>query len=162
PRRARRPGPLPYTTLFRSDEGLSSRAGLVYKPTDNGRIYVAWGTSFNPSAENAVSNGGGLNANTNELKPEENETWELGTKWELFGGRLMLDGALFRVEKKNAREQLADSSYIMAGEQRVQGVELGATGKLSERWSVFANYTFLDSETLKSETDPAREGQALG
>lgn len=144
------------------DEELSSRAGLVYKPTDNGRIYVAWGTSFNPSAENAVSNGGGLNANTNELKPEENETWELGTKWELFGGRLMLDGALFRVEKKNAREQLADSSYIMAGEQRVQGVELGATGKLSERWSVFANYTFLDSETLKSETDPAREGQALG
>ncbi|UTH32503.1 TonB-dependent receptor [Ectopseudomonas hydrolytica] len=145
-----------------TDEELSSRAGLVYKPAENGRIYVAWGTSFNPSAENVASNGGGLNAATQSLNPEKNETWELGTKWELFDGRLMLDGALFRVDKTDAREQLADGSYILAGEQRVQGVELGATGKLSERWDVYANYTFLDSETLKSTIDPNREGQALG
>ncbi len=144
------------------DEELSSRAGLVYKPTDNGRIYVAWGTSFNPSAENVASNGGGLNGNTQNLDPEKNETWELGTKWEFLGGRLMLDGAVFRVEKTDAREQLADGSYILAGEQRVQGLELGATGKVTDRWNVYANYTFLDSETLKSEIDPAREGQALG
>jgi len=145
-----------------TDEELSSRAGLVYKPAENGRIYVAWGTSFNPSAENVASNGGGLNAATQSLNPEKNETWELGTKWELFDGRLMLDGALFRVDKTDAREQLADGSYILAGEQRVQGVELGATGKLSEHWNVYANYTFLDSETLKSAIDPNREGQALG
>ncbi|MBT8766277.1 TonB-dependent receptor [Metapseudomonas boanensis] len=144
------------------DEELSSRAGLVYKPTDNGRIYLAWGTSFNPSAESAASSGGGLNAGTQSLDPEKNETWELGTKWEFLDGSLMLDGALFRVEKTDAREQLADGSYILAGEQRVQGVELGATGKITDRWNVFANYTFLDSETIKSEVDPAREGQALG
>ena len=29
-------------------------------------------------------------------------------------------------------------------------------------WNVYANYTFLDSETLKSAIDPNREGQALG
>ncbi|MDR8012827.1 TonB-dependent siderophore receptor [Pseudomonas guguanensis] len=145
-----------------TDEELSSRAGLVYKPAENGRIYIAWGTSFNPTAENVASNGGGLSAATQSLNPEKNETWELGTKWELFDGRLMLDGALFRVDKTDAREQLADGSYILAGEQRVQGVELGATGKLSEHWNVYANYTFLDSETLKSAIDPNREGQALG
>ncbi|MFI8734893.1 TonB-dependent receptor [Ectopseudomonas toyotomiensis] len=144
------------------DEELSSRAGLVYKPADNGRVYVAWGTSFNPTAENVASSGGGLSAATQSLNPEKNETWELGTKWELLDGRLMLDGAVFRVEKTDAREQLADGSYILAGEQRVQGVELGATGKLSERWNVYANYTFLDSETIKSTIDPNREGQALG
>lgn len=144
------------------DEELSSRAGLVYKPADNGRIYLAWGTSFNPTAENVASNGGGLTIATQSLAPEKNETWELGTKWELLGGRLMLDGAVFRVEKTDAREQLADGSYVLAGEQRVQGVELGATGKLSERWNVYANYTFLDSETLKSQVEPARAGQALG
>ena len=144
------------------DEELSSRAGLVYKPTDNGRIYLAWGTSFNPSAEGVATSGGGLNANTQNLDPEKNETWELGTKWEFLDGSLMLDGALFRVEKTDAREQLADGSYILAGEQRVQGVELGATGKITDRWNVFANYTYLDSETIKSEVEPAREGQALG
>ncbi len=148
--------------LSSHDEVLSSRAGLVYKPADNGRVYVARGTSFNPSAENAVSNTGGLTKSTQKLKPEKNEIWELGSKWELLSGRLMLDSALFRVSKGNARERLSDGSYILAGEQRVQGVELGATGKLSDHWKVYANYTFLDSETLKSKVDPRRKGQALG
>ncbi|MCY1493768.1 putative TonB-dependent receptor BfrD [compost metagenome] len=147
------------------DEELSSRAGLVYKPVENGRIYVAWGTSFNPSAEALANNGGGLTANTENLDPEKNETWELGTKWELLGGRLALDGAVFRVEKTDARETMADGSTQLAGKQRVQGVELGLTGHITEQWDVFANYTFLDSETLDAADTAAgiaREGQALG
>ena len=150
------------TDLETSDEKLSGRAGLVFKPADNGRIYVAYGTSFNPSAEFLATSGTGVNAENANLSPEKNETWELGTKWELLGGRLQLDGALFRVEKTDAREELADGSYVLAGEQRVQGVELGVTGKVTEQWNVYANYTFLDSETLKSLSDPSREGQALG
>lgn len=150
------------TDLETSDEKLSGRAGLVFKPADNGRIYVAYGTSFNPSAEFLATSGAGVSAATADLSPEKNETWELGTKWELLGGRLQLDGALFRVEKTDAREELADGSFVLAGEQRVQGVELGVTGKVSEQWNVYANYTFLDSETLKSVNDPSREGQALG
>lgn len=150
------------TELDTSDEKLSGRAGLVFKPADNGRIYVAYGTSFNPSAEFLASSGSGVSANTADLSPEKNATWELGTKWELLDGRLQLDGALFRVDKTDAREQLADRSYVTAGEQRVQGVELGVTGRITEQWNVYANYTFLDSETLKSESDPSREGQALG
>ena len=146
------------------DEMLSGRVGLVYKPADNGRIYVAYGTSFNPSAEFLATTGSGINANTADLDPEENETWELGTKWELFDRRLELDAALFRVEKTNARETMADGSTQLAGEQRVQGVELGLTGHITERWDLFANYTFLDSETLKAADTAAgiaREGQAL-
>ncbi|MNZ74563.1 Catecholate siderophore receptor Fiu precursor [compost metagenome] len=152
------------TKLDTSDEELSGRVGLVYKPTDNGRIYVAYGTSFNPSAEFLASSGGGVNANSADLDPEENETWELGTKWELFDRRLELDAAVFRVEKTNARETMADGSTQLAGEQRVQGVELGVTGHITEQWDVFANYTFLDSETLEAADTAAgiaREGQAL-
>lgn len=152
------------TELDTSDEMLSGRAGLVFKPTDNGRIYVAYGTSFNPSAEFLASSGGGVSAATTNLDPEENETWELGTKWELFDRRLELDAAVFRVEKTNARETMADGSTQLAGEQRVQGVELGVTGHITEQWDVFANYTFLDSETLKAANTAAgiaKEGQAL-
>ncbi|MNG01411.1 putative TonB-dependent receptor BfrD precursor [compost metagenome] len=105
-----------------------------------------------------------MSAATADLEPEENETWELGTKWELFDRRLELDAAVFRVEKTNARETMADGSTRLAGEQRVQGVELGVTGHITEQWDVFANYTFLDSETLKSAdtaAGTAKEGQAL-
>jgi len=148
--------------LSSTDEKLSGRVGLVYKPAENGRIYLAWGNSFNPSAENLASTGGGLNESNAGVDPEKNETWELGTKWELFDRRLELDAALFRVEKTDARETMADGSTQLAGKQRVQGVELGVTGHITEQWDVFANYTFLDSETLKSVADPGREGQALG
>ncbi len=147
------------------DEKLSSRAGLVYKPVENGRFYVAWGNSFNPTAEGIASNGGGLTAATENLDPEKNETWELGTKWELLGGRLEVDGALFRVEKTNARETMLDGSTQLAGKQRVEGVELGLTGHITEQWDVFANYTFQSSETLEAADTAAgiaREGQALG
>jgi len=154
------------TSDFEStDEKLSGRAGLVYKPTDNGRIYLAWGNSFNPSAESLASSGGGLTAATEDLSPEKNETWELGTKWELLDKRLELDAALFRVEKTDARETMADGSTQLAGKQRVQGVEVGVTGHITDQWDVFANYTFLDSETLEAADTPtgvAREGQALG
>ncbi|AZC63490.1 TonB-dependent receptor [Pseudomonas chlororaphis] len=143
----------------------SARTGLVFKPTENGRIYAAWGNSFNPSAENLASTGGGLSKGNQDLAPEKNETWELGTKWELLDKRLELDGALFRVEKSNARETMADGSTQLAGKQRVQGVEIGVTGHVTEQWDVFANYTFLDSETLKAANTAsgiARKGQALG
>ncbi len=158
---------LPAGTVVRlnsRDKEFSGRAGVVYKPAENGRIYLAYGTSFNPAAE-ALASTGGLNAAAADLAPEENETWELGTKWELLNNRLQLDAAVFRVEKTNARETMADGSTELAGEQRVQGVELGATGRISDQWSVYANYTFLDSETLKAADTAAgiaREGQALG
>ncbi len=152
------------TKLDTRDEELSGRVGLVYKPADNGRIYVAYGTSFNPSAENLVTTGGGVSAATADLAPEKNKTWELGTKWELLDRRLELDAAIFRVEKTNARETMLDGSTQLAGEQRVDGIELGITGHITERWDVFANYTVLSSETLKASDTAAgiaREGQAL-
>lgn len=155
----------PTTRFSSNDRKASSRLGLVYKPVENGRFYVAWGNSFNPSAENLASSGGGLSIATANLAPEKNETWELGTKWELFDRRVELDAAVFRVEKSNARETMSDGSTQLAGKQRVDGFELGLTGHVTERWDVFANYTYLDSETLKAADTPAgaaRKGQALG
>ncbi|MDE1166013.1 MAG: TonB-dependent siderophore receptor [Pseudomonas sp.] len=141
---------------------LSSRAGLVYKPVDNGRFYLAYGTSFNPTAEHLASNGSGLSAGTQDLGSETSKTWELGTKWALLDDRLELDAALFRVQKDNVRERLLDDTYLAAGRQRVQGLELSATGRLTEQWNLFANYTYQQSRTLESATTPKRVGQALG
>lgn len=146
------------------DHTVSSRAGLVYKPTEHGRIYLAWGTSFNPSAEALAGNTRGLTAATAGLAPERNHTWELGSKWAMLDQSLQLDAAVFQVIKDNARETLADGSTQLSGKQRVQGFELGLTGHLSDHWTVFANYTFLDSETLEAAAggnSVASKGQAL-
>ena len=62
----------------------------------------------------------GLNAGNENLDPEKNETWELGTKWELLDQRLSLNAAIFRVDKTNGRVELDDGTYELQGEQRVK------------------------------------------
>ncbi|PRH48993.1 TonB-dependent receptor [Burkholderia multivorans] len=144
-----------------SDRHLSTRAGLVFKPTDNGRIYAAYGTSFNPSAEFLVTTGSGVTAASGGLAPEKNESVELGAKWEGLAG-LAVNGALFQTYKHHARERMSDGTYLLAGKQRVRGVELGAAGKITPKWDLFANYTYLASATLDSPSSPRRNGKALG
>lgn len=86
------------------------QAGLVYKPRENGSIYLSYGTSSNPSGETAGqsggadgSAGGGLGGSRPNLDPEENRSFELGTKWEVLNNRLSLTAAVFEAEKTNQR-----------------------------------------------------------
>src|SRR5262249_14396556 len=89
----------------RIDRVFSYRGALVYKPNENASIYVAYGTSFNPSGEELsfVTSSRSFNIGNAALSPEKNKSYELGTKWDLFAGRLALTAALFRSEKDNAR-----------------------------------------------------------
>ncbi len=142
----------------RTDRMLSWRAALVFKPMPIGSVYAAYGTSFNPSLE-------GLSyqtANTS-IGPEKNRTYEAGTKWDLFGERLSVNGALFRIEKTNARTdplEPGDPPEVLEGEQRVDGFEVTVAGSLTRAWRVFGGYTFLDSEVVKSN-DPTEVGHRL-
>lgn len=77
---------------------FSPRTGLVWQPTDWQSHYFSWGTSFNPSAESF-----NLSTATAKLDPEQNQNLEIGTKLDFFDGRLSATGALFRLEKTNAR-----------------------------------------------------------
>lgn len=153
------------TSAFKtSDSVLSSRAGLIYKPNEIGRIYVSWGNSFDPTVESLTGNGRGLDGDTQVLSPERSQAWELGSKWALLEHALELDAALFHIVKHNARETLSDGSTQLSGKQRVQGLEVGLTGRLSPQWNVFANFTFLDSQVLAAapgNASSARKGQAL-
>jgi catecholate siderophore receptor len=136
--------------VTRIDRMLSWRAGAVYKPRMNGSIYAAYGTSLNPSLE-------GLSYQTSNtaIEPEKTYTFEVGSKWDLLSERLSVSLAGFRVEKSNARTPGLlpdDPPQVLEGEQRVYGAELGITGTISRAWTIFAAYTYLDSEILRSNT----------
>jgi catecholate siderophore receptor len=149
------------TPFARQDEVLSWRAGVVHKPRSNGSFYAAAGTSFNPSAE--ANSGLNLSASTVELEPEKSRGYEIGTKWDFAQSRLSLNAALFRTEKTNARTPgvlPGDPPVVLAGKQRVDGVELGVSGTLTRRWHAFFGYTYLASEVLESNT-PAEVGKDL-
>ena len=98
------------------------------------------------------------------VDPEKNVTYEIGTKWDVFGERLSLSGALFRIEKLNARtEDPANAGDVVAteGKQRIDGVELGFAGSITPQWKVIGGYTFMQSEVLKS-ANPLEVGNDIG
>lgn len=144
--------------VSRVDRMLSVRAGAVFKPRPEGTLYASYGTSLNPSLE-------GLSYNTANtvIDPEKTYTVETGSKWAFFSGRVLLSGAIFRVEKQNARTPgvlPGDPPQVLEGKQRVDGAELSLEGNLTKEWQVLAGYTLLDSTTVDSNV-PAEIGKTL-
>jgi catecholate siderophore receptor len=126
------------------------QGGLVYKPLPNGSIYASIGTSSDPSGTSVGDGRDNLNANTEDLDPEESVAYELGTKWDLFDYGMALDVAVFRTEKTNSRvsDPLGSGTTVLGGEQVVDGFSIGASGNITEQWAVFGGYTYLDSEIV--------------
>lgn len=124
-----------------TDDIWSPRAAVVFKPTPETSVYVSYGTSFNPSAENLS-----LAANNQALPPEEDKTYELGGKAQVLDGMLSLTAALFSTEMTNARitDPLNVSLQALAGTLHVNGFEFGAQGRLTDHWEIIFGYTYLD------------------
>jgi len=118
----------------------SPRVALVYKPTEGSSVYFSYATSFNPSAETLS-----LSASNQALSPERDHTFEAGVKINVMDGLLALTGAGFNTVMTNARISDPDNPGLqqLAGTERVNGVELGAQGHISENWELTAGYTYL-------------------
>jgi catecholate siderophore receptor len=148
----------PAAAFNRLDQMPSWRAALVYKPVMIGSLYVAAGTSFNPSAETLS-----LSAANANLPPEKNTTFEGGSKWDFAQNRLSLRAALFSTTKTNAREPDPANPLlnVLAGDQRVNGVQAEATGHVMKRWEVRTGYAYLDAKVVSSQYYPAAIGARL-
>jgi catecholate siderophore receptor len=142
------------TELNRLDRVMSWRAGAVYKPTAVSSLYAGYGTSFTPSSE-AGAAGAALSSNPTAVnnvsfEPERSRNAEIGAKW-AAGQRLALTAAVFRTEKLNARTRaLTSEPYVLAGRQIVRGVELSASGQISDSLTALASFSFLDSKVVDS------------
>ena len=139
------------------DHVWSPRASLVFRPKPDETFYLSYGTSFDPSAE-ALS----LSSRTANLQPVIAKSYELGAKFGWLGGKLVTTAAVFRTQIDNAQVTDPDhpTQIVLAGNQRVDGVEIGITGRLTKHWEITAGYTFLDGKTLAS-TAAANVGKPL-
>ena len=148
----------PASAFNRVDDMPSWRAALVYKPIPIGSIYFDAGTSFNPSAETLS-----LSASNANLPPEKNRTYEFGSKWDFPQSRLSLRAAVFQTTKLNAREPDPTNSAlnVLAGTQRVNGVELNVRARLTSRWDMLGSYANLDGKLVSSNYYPAAIGAQL-
>lgn len=156
--------PATRTILRNHASFVNWNAGLTWKPVPRGTLYFAASSSSDPSGEQTDASSvsyGGLGATTDNLDPERNYSYEAGAKYEAGkGGHLLLTAAAFRIDKVNGRviDPLSGVSQVLAGRQRVDGFELGASGNITPRWSVFGGYTYLDARVLATTNPPVAAG----
>jgi catecholate siderophore receptor len=142
-----------------SDESLFSyRFGLNFKPVEAVSLYASYGNSATPTSATVRLGCGTLivvpsgSLDPCDVQPEKAVNYEIGAKADIFG--LQLTAALFRNERTNFRvatnDPIVTTLPVTDGRSRVDGVALGASGTILPGWSVFANYTYLDSEVVQS------------
>ncbi|MHC6224896.1 TonB-dependent receptor [Pseudomonas sp. X10] len=134
------------------DDAIGGRAGVVYKPLPNGSIYLSYSQAAQPSAIGASTNNQIYGAaNSEDYKPAVSRTYELGTKWELLDDRLNLTAALFRTELEDSWEYAEGEAAPVRAlpAKRVDGIELGLQGQITDRWSAYAGFAAMKSRQTK-------------
>lgn len=169
-----RSGPLPRVlTDFKDKDGFwNGHVGTSFKITPRANIYVSYSTATNLNGgESDVGTScgyGGIcvdGSDPNLGGPEKTESWELGTKWQLNGDKLLATAALFRITKNDVMEQPTGNSYstlgsLNTGKNEVEGVELGLVGNLTDKLSLQAGLTLMNAKVLKSINED-NEGKTL-
>ncbi|HRJ63055.1 TonB-dependent receptor [Brevundimonas sp. UBA2416] len=135
--------PNPDRRFARTDEKVSPRLGLIYKPRSNVSIYGSYSQSFLPrSGDQFLS----LTTTQQNLEPEEFTNHEIGAKWDIRPD-LNFTAAVFRLDRTNATtpDPLNPTVTINVGETRTGGVELALTGRVRSNWQISGGYSWLDA-----------------
>ena len=149
--------------LQRSKDRLFSyRVGAVFHPVQDVSLYAGYGNAKTPSSATVrlgcgVPTAAGA-ADPCAVAPEGAKNYEVGVKAGLFNRQLELTAAVFRNERTNYRVPSNDPALpaglqVLDGRSRVDGIALGLSGSITPAWTVFANYTYLDSEVRQSISD---------
>ena len=145
-----------------ADDLFSWRVGLIYKPVENASVYAAYSNSKTPSAASvngsctASSTTGTANCGAD---PQTAVNYEVGAKWDLFESRLSLTASVFRNDRQNylvadpGNPDNPSGQMSLDGKARVDGLLFGATGNLTEHWTVYANYAHLKSKVLQGASN---------
>ena len=140
----------PDRPFARTDDKVSPRLGLIYKPQANVSIYGSYSQSFLPrSGDQFLS----LSPTTQNLEPEEFTNHEVGAKWDIRPD-LNVTAAVFRLDRTNATtpDPLNPTVSINVGETRTEGVELAVTGRLTTGWQVSGGYSYQDARLQGNDT----------
>jgi catecholate siderophore receptor len=144
-----------------SEKLFSYRFGLNFKPVETMSLYASYGNSKTPTSATVrlgcgtlLTGSDGVARDPCDVVPEKARNYEVGFKADVIGGRLQLTAAAFRNERTNYRvatnDPIVTTLQVTDGRSRVDGIALGATGNVSDAWSIFANYTYLKGKVLQS------------
>jgi len=135
-----------------SDSQLSPRLGIIYKPQENVSIYAGYSESFLPRSGEQFADIG-PSVDNNPLDADEFENVEIGLKWDI-NPNLSLTTAIFENQQTRAIQDSTDGSgaTLTVEDSEVSGFEFQINGRISDKWSISANYSYLDAELADGST----------
>jgi catecholate siderophore receptor len=142
-------GTLVPVPLHVDDTLFSYKVGVVFKPVENGSIYLSHAISEQPpGGANFTLSTAANNANNPNLDPQKGTNLELGAKWEFRDGALAITGAVYDSTNENelAPDPTDSTQFIQIGEREVKGVELGIVGKLTDNWEISGGIAKMNTD----------------
>ena len=135
----------------------SYKVGAVYKPLDNGSVYISYADSqLPPGGANFTLSSSATNGANPSMDPQQSATLELGTKWDFLDNKLAISTAIYKTTNENELINLGDSSnpdYQQVGEREVKGIEFNIAGQITDDWSLTAGIAKSESEIIKGTTN---------
>ncbi len=136
-----------------TQNALIPRVGLVYELNQNINLYGTYVQGYQPQTASVINNplaGGPFDPLTSELK-------EIGAKSDWFEGRLSASVALYYLTEKgalyNANQAGNPDLLVQTGKDVSQGFELDLAGKITDNWSLVANYSFNEATIEESDDE---------
>lgn len=128
----------------RTDEKVSPRVGLIYKPQENISIYGSYSQSFLPRSGDQFLT---MTATQQNLAPEKFTNYEVGAKWDIRAD-LNVRFAVFQLDRTNATtpDPANIAATINVGETRTRGAEFAVTGRITRDWQISGGYTWQDAK----------------
>ncbi|CAN5206481.1 TonB-dependent receptor [soil metagenome] len=144
-----------------SDELWNGHVGVTFKLNDSAIAYATYASAADINGgESDVGTSSGYggaviyNGSIAAAKPERSDSYELGLKLNLFEEKLLVTGSAFLVDKSGVMEGANYDSIgtFNSGSNRVKGLEFSATGAVTNKLTVQAGLTIMDSAVTKSAT----------
>ncbi len=119
-----------------------------------GELYIGRGRGFESPTlvESAYRPDGGAGFNR-ELRNARSDAWEVGGRWRSNDGEHRAEIALYRIDGRDeivpALSRGGRASFANAGATRRVGVEIGASGALSEHWRYALAASWIDARFVE-------------
>lgn len=138
---------------------LSPRVGLIYKPIDLVSIYTSYSLAYVPRAGDQL---GSLEITNRALDPEKFTNKEVGIKWDIHP-QLALTAAAYQLDRTNVAipdPNNATQTLLVKG-QRTKGIELGISGRITPVWSATGGYAYQDGKITSAQPENGEVGSIL-
>jgi catecholate siderophore receptor len=145
-------------SLEQTDNTVSPRIGLVWQPLQQLplSLYASFSNTYLPRAGEQLAS---LTATNQSLKPERFTNYEVGAKWDIRPA-FAVTAALYQLDRTNvaATDPTDITRSILVDGTRTRGFELGARGRVTDKWSVLGGWAIQESEITSDQSATVRKG----